>query len=395
MWIERTLRSELETCFRQFPVVVLTGPRQVGKTSLLDKTFPRMTYVSLDSGSAAESARSDPVSFLERLGSPAIIDEIQYVPELLRFIKARVDAVGGNGHYLLSGSQSFPLMHGVSESLAGRAAVLTLSGLSGAEWMASDTQGLPWEEFFFRGSYPALWAAASDSPSRDRWYQGYVATYLERDIRNVIKVARLRDFERFLRAMAALTGQMLNLAHVARDVGIAPSTAGQWLQVLVASHQVFLLEPYHRSMGKRLVKTPKLYFLDHGLAHYLCGYSSYRSLRESPHAGAFFENYVVGQWLRHRDWTNPRMGLWFWRDQSGNEVDLVIEADGRLVPVEIKLKERPDPADARGIRRFMELYGSPGPAGIACLTREPWEPLAGIHAFDGRVAPSPGFNFGV
>jgi len=388
VWIKRTLSQEILDCFNRFPAVVLTGPRQTGKTSLLEHTFPGMAYVSLDAGSAAEAALGNPEKFLDALGTPAIIDEIQYVPSLLRFIKVRIDRNGCNGQYLISGSQAFPLMQGVSESLAGRAAVLSLSGLSGDEWLGAEFFNIPWEEFFFRGTYPALWSNATNGPSRERWYQGYVATYLERDVRNVLKVSSLRDFERFLRATAALTGQMLNLAHLARDVGIAPSTAGQWLQVLVASHQVFLLEPYYRSIGKRLVKTPKLYFTDPGLAHYLTGFSSYVSMSTSPQAGAFFENYVIGQWFRYRDWVKPQMGLWFWRDQSSNEVDLIIELDGSLLPVEIKHKERPSLADAQGIRKFKELYGASchHHAGIACLSSDEWEITPGVLAFNGRYA---------
>ncbi|MFH2115417.1 MAG: ATP-binding protein, partial [Spirochaetota bacterium] len=319
---------------------MLTGPRQTGKTSLLEHCFPDLPYVSLDAGSEAESALGSPGEFLDRLGTPAIIDEIQYVPSLLRFIKVRIDQNRANGQYVLSGSQVFPLMQGVAESLAGRAAVLSLTGLSGDEWRSADLQGCSWEDFFFRGSYPALWAQGTDGPGRERWYQSYVATYLVRDVRNALKVGSLRDFERFLRAAATLTGQMLNLTHLARDVGIAPSTAGLWLQVLVASHQVFLLEPYHRSLGKRLVKTPKLNFTDPGLAHFLAGFSSAEALRSATQVGAFFENYVVGQWVRYRDWVKPQLGLWFWRDQSANEVDLILELDGHLVPIEIKHKER-------------------------------------------------------
>ncbi len=347
-----------------------------------------MAYVSLDAGSAAEAALSNPEGFLDTLGTPAIIDEIQYVPSLLRFIKVRIDKMGSNGQYLLSGSQAFQLMQGVSESLAGRAAVLSLSGLSADEWRSAALADATWEDFFFRGTYPVLWSKGTESPVRERWYQGYVATYLERDVRNVLKVSSLRDFERFLRATAALTGQMLNLTHLARDVGIAPSTAGQWLQVLVASHQVFLLEPYYRSLGKRIVKTPKVYFADPGLAHYLNGFSNYESLLASPQAGAFFENYVIGQWIRYRDWIKPQMGLWFWRDQSANEVDLIIEMDGALIPIEIKYKERPTASDAQGIRKFRAMYGSSsqGLAGIACLTSGEWEAAPGVVAFDGRYA---------
>jgi predicted AAA+ superfamily ATPase len=387
MWIERTLLAELLTCSHAFPAVVLTGPRQVGKTSLLQHAFPDANFVSLDAGVAAEAASGNPEDFLDRLGTPAIIDEIQYVPSLLRFIKTRVDQSRLPGQYILSGSQAFPLMQGVAESLAGRVAVLSLVGLSGDEWLSAQLPGWRWPEFFFRGSYPGLWSD-STPPSRDRWYQGYLATYLERDIRSALRVSSLRDFERFLRAAAARSAQMLNLADLARDTGISPSTAKEWMQVLVASHQIVLLEPYHRALGKRLAKSPKLYFTDPGLAHFLAGFSSFEALDQSALAGAFFENYVIGQWIRYRDWARPELGLWYWRDQPGNEVDLVIESNGRLHPVEIKRKERPAASDAHGIQKFRQFYGEAdvGPGAIACLTQQAWEVVPGVQAVDGRVA---------
>jgi hypothetical protein len=388
MWIERTLGRELERLAASFPVVVLTGPRQVGKTSLLEKTFPSYRYISLDVAQYAEAAESRPQELLDAHPPPLIIDEIQYAPSLLRSIKTRVDrAKGERGLYLVTGSQSFPLMKTVSESLAGRAAVIPLLGLSAEEWAASRRvpSAVSFNELLWRGGFPGLWSDPVRAPDRDRWYQGYVATYLERDVRNMLNVARLRDFERFLRACAIHNGQLLNMSEIGRDTGISPTTAREWMGVLHASNQVLLLEPYYRNLGKRLVKSPKLYFTDTGLAAYLAGFQSPEALLASPLAGAFWENHVIGQWLRWRDWQAPAAGLWYWQDRMKNEVDLVVELNLKLYPIECKRKERPDRHDLKGIRSFIGMYGEGaiGAAYVACLTAPSFEAAPGITAVNG------------
>lgn len=384
MYIERLLSSELIRLAGQYPAVVLTGPRQVGKTTLLEKTFAGAKYVSLDYAQHAERAESRPEEFLDDLSTPAIIDEIQYAPGLLRHIKTRIDrSPGGKGLYFITGSQSFPVMQGVSESLAGRAAVLALHGLSFQEWRAA-SDGAP-AEYLFRGSYPALWNRKEDPVDRDRWYQSYVATYLERDVRNILRVARLRDFERFLRICASRAGRTLNLSDMARDLGISPSTAREWLGVLEASHQIYLLEPYYESYGKRLAKSPKLYFPDTGLALFLAGYSDAATFFASPQIGAYWENYVVGQWLRWKHWQAPAASLWYWQNQSKQEVDLVVDHNGKLHPIECKWKELPDADDCRGIRSFRSMYPEErvGPAYVACNPSGSFEPQPGILAVSG------------
>lgn len=359
MWIEREITPEIKRAALAFPVVALVGPRQVGKTSLLEREFPDYRFVRLDVAANAEMAETRPQEFLQRYLPPLIVDEVQYAPSFFRHIKAHVDArKGENGLFLLTGSQNFPLMKNLSDSLAGRAAVIPFLGLSGQEWKAAAKTRLPdWKTFLWRGSYPGLWADPKGGPSRERWYQGYVAAYLERDVRNLLNVGSLRDFERFLRACAARCGQALNLSDLARDIGVSSPTAKQWLSVLQASNQLFLLEPYHRSLGKRLSKTPKLYFTDTGLAAYLMGYASADGLWNSREAGALWENYVIAQWVRRRDWHEPSLMLWAWRDQAGNEVDLLIERDRRLIAVECKLSEIPAVKDARGIERLRRFYG--------------------------------------
>jgi len=387
MWIERDIAPVLRSVADTFPAVVLTGPRQVGKTSTLERTFPDYRFVSLDVAQNAETAETRPEEFLRLNPPPVILDEIQYAPAVLRHIKTCIDQRRGeNGLFVLTGSQDFKLMESVSESLAGRAAVVPFLGLSATEWEACEALRTRHErsEFFWRGSYPGLWAEVDSAPARDRWYQGYVATYLERDLRNLLNVGSLRDFERFLRACAARTGQLLNMSEIGRDVGVSPTTAKEWISALQASNQLFLLEPYYRSLGKRLVKSPKLYFTDTGLAAFLAGFQGAEALLRSSACGAFWENHVVTQWLRWRDWHSPSTGLWFWRDQSGNEVDLVVETNQQLHPIEIKRTETPGPRDLRGIRKFREFYGDAvAHAWVACTVRTPIGLDAATTAVDG------------
>ena len=388
MWVSRDLASELRDLARRFPVLVLTGPRQVGKTSLAERCFPEHRYVSLDTATLAEMAETRPAEFLTRFPPPLVIDEVQYAPALFRHIKAWVDAHRARrGLFVLTGSQGLPLMEAVSDSLAGRAAVVPLLGLSANEWAGCPpARGeQPWREFVWRGGYPALWAEPEAAPPRDRWYQGYLATYLERDVRNLQAVGSLRDFERFVRACAARTGQTLNMSELGRDVGVSSSTARNWMSVLQASGQILLLEPYHRSLGKRLVKSPKLYFADTGLAAFLMGYASAEAMWVGPSAGALFENHVVGQWLRWKYWAEPSANLWYWRNQGGSEVDLLIERDGRLHPIECKLSERPGRRALSGIRALRRFYGSDevGPASVACTCEHPFELTDGVTARPG------------
>jgi predicted AAA+ superfamily ATPase len=386
MWIEREISKELQSIAATFPVLVLVGPRQVGKTSVLERTFGSLNYVSLDMTAHAEMAETRPEDFLERYPPPVVIDEVQYAPRFFRQIKTYVDSNRGeNGLFILSGSQNFMLMESVTESLAGRAAVIPFSGLSGHEWSAAYSSSVNWREFLWRGGFPRLWDNPDNPVSRDRWYQGYLATYLERDIRNLLNIGSLRDFERFLRACAARCAQTLNMSEIGRDVGISATTARQWISVLQASNQIFLLEPYYKSLGKRLVKSPKLYFTDTGLAAFLMGFQSSRSLWDSRAAGALWENHVICQWQKWREWHQPSASLWYWRDQGGNEVDLVIERGDYLTAIECKITERPTSRDTKGLRRLEDFYGSEyiENSYIACTTEQQYNTTDTVVARSG------------
>lgn len=386
MWINRTAADVLTSLAKSFPAVVVTGPRQVGKTSLLEKTFPSYNYVSLDVSSHAETAETRPEQFLKLHPPPVIIDEIQYTPSLLKNIKVYIDAHKGKmGQFLISGSQSLSLMESISESMAGRTAVIPLLSLSAQELYhtVQDKDELSITFFMWKGGYPALWAQ-DPLPDRNRWYQGYVATYLERDVRNMLNIGKLRDFERFIRACAHRTGGILNMSELGRDVGISHSTAREWLGLLHASHQVILLEPYYRSMGKRLVKSPKLYFTDTGLASFLAGFQTAEAQEISSMAGALWENHVISQWLRWRDTMAPAANLWFWQNQQRQEVDLVIEYEGKLLPIECKFKEKPKTDDISNLLKFKKIYGNDVRHGwIACITKTPYAISDGIAAVNG------------
>ena len=354
MWIERKYNQTLCSLARQFPAVVVTGPRQVGKTSLVRKVFQDHAYISLDLPAVAEQAENSPASFLDAHPGPVVIDEIQYAPGLFRHLKTHIDADRTRGRFILTGSQNFQLMQGVSESLAGRCGILQMMTLSAAEFLAAD---IDYQEtgYLMTGGWPEL--HARDDRDAHFWYAGYLATYLERDVRNIVNVGNLRDFDRFLRAVAIRTGQILSYSDLARDVGIAPNTAKQWMSVLQASGQVILLEPYHRNLGKRLVKSPKLYLSDTGLAAFLMGLSDWSTASRSPLAGALWETHVVLQVVKHFACGGRVQPVWFWRKPNGAEVDLLIEYGGRFIGVEAKLTEKPGSSDLKGFRALRDFYG--------------------------------------
>lgn len=339
MWIERLLEPVLAERARTRPVVVLTGARQTGKTALVKRVFPDYSYVSLDLPSEAEQAELDPTGFLDRHPEPLVVDEVQYAPGLLRHLKRRVDEHrAANGRFILTGSQAFPLMGGVAESLAGRASVLTLGGLSYSEIVRARPRASV-EEVLLRGGYPELHAR----PEIDArgFFQSYVATYLERDLRAQLQVGSLRDFERFLRVAALRTAQLLNRAELSRDVGISPSTAGQWLSVLDRSSIVGLLEPWFSNRTKALVKTPKLHFHDTGLCAFLMGLGSAADLRDSPLTGALWETMVFTELHRLLAAGAGSWQLAFWRDRT-KEADFLLQKAGRFLLADAKWAEHPD-----------------------------------------------------
>jgi predicted AAA+ superfamily ATPase len=368
MWIERAVEVRLKRSANTRPVIVMTGARQTGKTSTLLHLFPNHKFVSLDLPTEAEQAEKEPGVFLERHHAPVIIDEVQYAPGLFRHLKAAVDANRTqNGQFLLTGSQKFALMKNVSESLAGRADIVELETLSFAE-IRKALPETKLEMAIVRGGFPELYA----NPDIDSvaFYNSYLATYLERDVRSLTNVGSLRDFERFLRACALRSANLLNKADLARDVGIAPSTANQWLSMLEASGQVVLLEPWFSNKTKSMVKSPKLYIADTGLLCALLNIRSEEALRQSPAVGAVWETFVFAQ-LRDRERSTGRTGsLFFWRDRT-REVDFVVDVGGTLELFEAKWTELPDVGDTANLDFVRRAVGAPHVTAGVIVSRTP------------------------
>lgn len=338
MYITREMSDLIARLSQQFPAIVLTGARQVGKTTLLRELFPNYGFVSLDLPSLAEQAENEPQVFLESHPSPLIIDEVQYAPELFRHLKTRIDRDRHSmGQFILTGSQKFTLMKEVSDSLAGRAAILNLENLSARELHRTPQHS--WISILSRGFYPELWR----QPGLDRnaFYSSYLASYLERDVRQILNVHSLRDFERFVRACAARSAQLLNLSELARDVGIKSQTARDWLSVLEASNQVSLLEPYFENIGKRLVKSPKLYLNDPGMLCFLLAFDE-TSLASTPLIGAVWETFIFAEFRKALANSGSAATLWYYRDAQGREVDFLRCLHGSIDLFECKWTESPD-----------------------------------------------------
>jgi uncharacterized protein len=369
-WIAREIGEFLRSLAQQRPAILVTGCRQSGKSRLLVETFKGHRHVSLDLPSIAELADDAGEEFLRQYPPPLLVDEVQYAPKLFRYIKAAIDEHRDqSGLFLLTGSQKFQLMNHISESLAGRVSVIDLYTLSASELeayrgeLASSDTLLEW---MFRGGYPELHARDLDPT---RFYADYVATYLERDVRSLAGVRNLRDFNRFLRLCATRTGQLLSMNGLATDVGVSVNTVQSWIGVLEASGIITLLSPYYRNLGKRLVKTPKLYFTDTGLACFLTGISNSRALQQSSQLGAYFETYVLGQLLRWHANRGRPLEIYFYRDHYGHEVDFVIPEGDRLRLFECKWS----PAAMRRPAGFIELeklLGQDGIVSAAIVTSE-------------------------
>lgn len=373
-YIERSLTPVLQKAVAEFPAVVLTGPRQSGKTTLLRRLFGgRHRYVSMEPPDVRSAAAEDPRGFLELHPSPVIFDEIQYAPHLLAYIKEKIDADRSrSGQFLLTGSQNLLLSEQVTESLAGRVAMLRLLPLAGREAAGRRQAPLPWEhqgqppaqsplaygdlwEGLLRGGYPELVC----QPERDAslWQASYIQTYLERDVRAIRQVGDLTQYQSFLRVLAARSAQLLNLADVARDLGVAVNTVKAWLSVLEATYQVTVLRPYFANVGKRLVKTPKVYFTDVGTLCYLAGLRDPVHAASGPMGGAILETAVLSEIVKTLTHRGEDPQIYFWRTSAGTEVDFVVDSARGLVPIEVKLSATPRPAMAAAISAFREDLG--------------------------------------
>ena len=334
--IERLAVQLIGQLARGFPVIALTGPRQSGKTTLARQAFPGKPYFSLEDLEVRQRVSADPRRFFAQLPEGAVLDEAQHCPEVFSYLQGIVDERARMGEFVLTGSQQFGLTEKITQSLAGRVGLVHLLPLAWAELDCAGLAATTLEQALWGGGYPALFDRSRRVADPAQWLGAYTATYIERDVRQVLGVVNLSLFRRFVLMCAARTGQLLNLSALASDCGISHTTARSWLTVLEASYVVHLLPPFHSNFGKRLVKMPKLYFFDTGLLCHLLRIDSPRTLATHALRGAVFESWVVAETLKHRFNRGLPADLYFWRDNHGTEVDLVFEHAGRLQAVEIK-----------------------------------------------------------
>ncbi|MCG8608147.1 ATP-binding protein [bacterium] len=353
--IPRTLSNKLRQVVKQFPVAAVVGPRQSGKTTLVKNTFPDLTYVSLEDIDTRTFAMEDPRSFLATYNNGVILDEAQRVPELFSYLQTVVDDHGTAGQFILSGSQNFLLHEKVSQSLAGRVFMTKLLPLSLSELTTAGIELGDYEDSLFKGFYPAV-LAKNILPTD--WYPSYIQTYVERDVRLIRNITDYNAFHAFLKMCAGRVGQLLNLSSLANDCGITHNTAKSWLSVLEASFIVFLLQPHHRNFNKRLVKMPKLYFYDTGLACSLLGIQSHEQLITHHMKGRLFESMVIADLIKHRLKLGLEPNLFFWRDKVGHEIDCIVELVDRLLAIEIKAGKTVISDYFKDIRYWHNLSGS-------------------------------------
>ncbi len=400
MYIQRSLSKAILNASQSFPVILLTGPRQVGKTTLLQQIDNHRTYVTLDNMEDRMLAKSDPAGFLQRYSTPILIDEVQYAPELFPYIKIYADKHKSPGMFWLTGSQQFELMQNVTESMAGRVAIFKLLGLSLDEECGNPNAELfiPEAEYLakrqatavnltlpavfhkiWRGSYPFV--ITNESPeNRERFYQSYIATYIQRDVRDFMQIDNQDNFLRFMQIAAARTGQLINYADFARDIGISEPTVKSWITILRACGLIYILQPYHNNQIKRLLKTPKLYFLDTGLCSYLTGWPNPHTLELSAMSGAMLETYVISEIVKNNLNNGKEPRLFFYRDKDQREIDLLLEANGKLYALEIKKTATPGNINTKNLQMISKLELPLGPSGVLCLREHYIQLSKGINA---------------
>ncbi len=375
-----------------FPVLLLTGPRQIGKTTLLEKLAEEgRNYVSLDDLDERSLAQQDPALFLQTHKPPLIIDEVQYAPILFSYIKMYVDKHKISGLFWLTGSQKFHLMKGIQESLAGRVAIIDMLGLSGKEIENKAKESVPFlpsrkwlkessehksEEKNLQDIYSAIWNGGfpklivDDNKNRDIFYRSYIRTYIERDVKDSYNISDNIGFYNFFRAIAARTGQLLNYADIAKDVGVDPKTAKIWMSILERSGIIYLLYPYYNNVTKRIIKTPKVYFLDTGLCSYLTAWDSPKTLEAGAMSGAILETYVFSEILKSYWHNGQEPNIYFYRDNDQKEVDFLIEANGKIYPIEVKKTATPSLAATKNFSVLKNLKKDIESGVIFCLRPE-------------------------
>ena len=380
--ITRNLEPIIEQVAQEYPVLAIVGPRQSGKTTLTRKLFPQHAYVSLENLDLRQQAEDDPRSFLADWDPPVIFDEIQRVPQLFSYLQERVDVNADPGQYVLTGSHQFLLMEKISQSLAGRIATFKLFPFSFTE-LAGRRPDTSLEDIFttgeidvsegapdhlqllFTGLYPRI---HDRKLAPRRWHENYVQTYVERDVRSLVNVGDLRLFEDFLKICAAHSGQLLNYLSIGNAIGVSQPTVKRWISLLETSGIVFLLSPHYANFSKRIVKTPKLYFVDTGVLCFLLSIRHADELRAHPLRGEIFETFIIGEYYKRIAHIGESSPLYFWRDKTGNEIDMIVDFGTRLLPVEIKSAKTFSPSFRDGVNRWLKLKGNAATEGKIIYT---------------------------
>ena len=352
MYIPRQAEKILKTLLKGFPIVVLTGPRQSGKSTLARHLIKDKPYITLEDPDEEQFALHDPRGFLQQFPDGVVLDEVQRCPQLLSYLQGIVDSDGRTGLFLLTGSQQFGLLSNITQTLAGRAGIVELLPFSLQELKKVNLAPDNIENLLFNGLYPPLY---DRQISPKLWYPNYIRTYLDRDVRQMINIHQLHTFQNFVSLCAGRIGQLLNLTSLANDCSISPNTAKSWLNVLEASYIIYLLRPHHKNFNKRLIKTPKLYFYDVGLASRLLGIEKREQLINHSARGSLFESWVVSELLKNRYNLGQPSNLFFWRDRTGNEVDVLLDYGTYLNPVEIKSGSTVNESFFKGLKYWLNL----------------------------------------
>lgn len=350
--ITRTVEKYVRELLKGFPIVTITGPRQSGKTTLARAIFADKPYASMEDPDIRLSALDDPRSFLARFPAGAVLDEVQRCPQLMSYLQTLVDGDGRMGLFILTGSQQFGLMSEITQSLAGRTAFVELLPFSLVELKQSQKLAQDLNLILFQGCYPPI---HDREVSPRAWLNAYVTAYIERDVRQITNVQDLETFQRFVRLCAGRTGQILNLSSLAAESGITHNTAKAWISVLEASYLVYLLRPHHANFNKRLVKSPKLYFYDSGLVAWLLGIQTPEQMETHPLRGNIFETFILAELMKARFNRGEKPALYFWRDSTGNEVDVIVEQAAGLLPIEIKSGRTLTRDSFAGLEKWMAL----------------------------------------
>jgi len=350
--IDRQIEKVILSLSRQYPAITITGPRQSGKTTLAKKLFPQKKYINLENPDQRELALSDPRTFLEKIKNGAILDEIQRAPEILSYLQEIIDSESKKGVYILTGSNQFSLLNNITQSLAGRTVLLKLLPFSIAE-IKNHIKNFNTDNLIFYGFYPRIYKEQLNPTIA---YRSYYETYIERDLRQLIHVKDINQFQRFVKLCAGRIGQLINSSHLSNEIGVSVPTIKSWLSILEASYIIMLLQPYYENINKRLIKSPKLYFYDVGLATYLLGIENPNQLSRDPLWGALFENMVLMDLVKARYNKALDHQLYFFRDSHQNEIDIVFKHGASLIPIEIKSARTFTPDFLKGLEYFQNLF---------------------------------------